>query len=460
MNIGILLVEDNQDAAKYLKDIIERDGYFVTNVETKDAAISVMSKYPEKVDIVILDLRIPAHKSGFDEAENGFLTLEYIKKHHPQIEVIILTASEDINDAVKAIKMGAYDFLTKTPNIDLLKDKIKKISEVIKLEKEYIELKQRDTFKNIIGQDSSIRNILKTITKIANSDISVFIDGESGTGKELIARAVHEESNRAGRPFISINCAAIPAELVESELFGHEKGVFTGADRQRIGRFEQANSGTLFLDEITEMRYELQAKMLRAIETKSIVRVGGNKEVPIDIRIISATNKDIKQLVNREEFREDLYQRLNFINIHLPPLRNRKTDIPLLAKYFLDNCSRLRGISKKELSKDALDRLINYNWPGNIRELKKTIEVSILLNAEKEIINTSDLTMENDIDKFTGKTVYSDLLFLPLKNAKEEFEKKYLENLLSISTNQSEAAKKAKIDRSNLNKLIKKYGLQ
>ncbi len=458
MNLNILVVEDLFDAAKLLKEILETDNHFVITAGDKESALSAISLNPDNIDVVILDLHIPAKKMEVANESNGFQTLEIIKKEFPHIEVIVLTAYEDVNLAVRAIKLRAYDFMIKPPKLEILKDKLNKIATLLQMEREYIELKRREKYSYIIGNSKGIQNILKLIDKVADSNAFILIEGETGTGKELIARAIHEESKRKKNPFITLNCAAIPNELLESEFFGHEKGAFTGAVEKKIGRFESANGGTLFLDEIGEMKYELQAKILRVLETQKIIRVGGTQEIEVNVRIVSATNKHIAQEVKEGKFREDLFYRLNHVSIVMPLLKNRKSDIPILAKYFLDNYCTSRGIPKKELSKSAIEMLINYNWPGNIRQLKRVIEVSILLNAEKELLDATDLEVEKE--QFKSKSLdFDDLFYLPFKEAKEQFEIKYLNYLLSTSNTQAEVAKKAEIDRSNLNKLIKKYNL-
>lgn len=458
MDLRILIIEDCLDAANLLKDILEANMHHVCIAEDKASALSVISANSEEIDVVLLDLHIPPNKKDLADINCGLQILELFKREFPCIEVIVLTAFDDVDIAVKSIKLGAYDYLVKPPKVEILQNKLRKISNNIGHEKESLELKRKENYQHIIGNSKSIRNIINSIEKLADSDVYVLIEGETGTGKELIAKAIHERSSRRENPFVAINCAAIPSTLLESELFGHEKGAFTNACNQKIGCFEEASNGTLFLDEIGEMKPDLQAKLLRVLESKSIRRVGGNGEIGINTRIISATNKEINQFTKNGNLREDLYYRLNHYKIHLPPLKDRKTDIPLLAKYFLDHYCTKMNLTKKKLTSSAIEKLLNYIWPGNIRQLKKVIQISVLFNREKEILDASSLYIEKEQINLT-RLNFNDLFYLPLKEARKEFEKIYKKHQISTSKPQSEAARKAEMDKSNFNKLIRKYDL-
>ncbi|MGA1839061.1 MAG: sigma-54-dependent transcriptional regulator [bacterium] len=457
MSLGILIVEDQKDARELLEELLENDKHYVITAKDRDMALAALKAGKEHIDVIILDLFIPARLGEIPEESNAFNLLEYTKENFSYIEVIVLTAHDDVELVVKSIKLGAYDYLTKPLKLELLRDKLKKISDYLELKRENIDYKQRERYKNIIGRGKDIYNVIETMDKIADSDIAVLIEGETGTGKELIARAIHNESHRKGK-FVAINCAAIPGELLESELFGHEKGAFTGANIRKIGCFEEANEGTLFLDEIGEMEYNFQAKLLRALETGRIRSIGG-RDIAIDTRIVSATNQNIEELIRENRFRQDLYFRLKGIKIYLPPLRKRgMDDIALLAKHFLDEYCNKRGIPKKDFSKKSLKKLSNYNYPGNIRELKNIVRLSVDLNKDKEELDASDLKIEASSLNL-GKIDFDDLFYLSLKDAKEEFEIKYLKYLLSTSATQTEAAAKAKMDKANFSKLVKKYNL-
>lgn len=456
MRLTILVVEDNRESLKILSGILEDDGYNVLTAENKEDALISISHHAQDIDLIILDLWIPERLGEPPDEENGFAVLKSVKENYPTIDVIILTAFEDVKLAVQGIKGGAYDFLTKPLKLEILRDRLEKISKSLENERKILELTRKFKFNNIIGKSKGIEKVLSEVEKIADSDLSVLIEGETGTGKELIARAIHEESLRKGYPFVAVNCGAVPAELLESEFFGHQKGAFTGAYADRIGKFEQANDGTLFLDEIGEMKPDLQVKLLRVLEEKKITRVGGNQEIPVNVRIVSATSKRIAEMVDKGTFREDMFQRLKGMKIYLPPLRERKDDIPLLAKHIVDEYCRENNISKKDLSREAIEKLLSYGWPGNIRELKQLLTKTVVLNREKAVIDSADIVFDRPITK---NREIEDLFFKPLKDAKQEFEKRYLENLLRVSKVHAESAKLADIDASNFSKLLKKYKL-
>jgi DNA-binding NtrC family response regulator len=379
-----LIVEDEKNLRLVLQKELTRLNHNVSVVPEGNIALEILQK--EDFDVLLLDLKLP-YMSGVD-------ILKHVRKEGCPVEVIILTGYATVETAIEAMKLGAYDYLTKPYKIDELNILIKNAYEKKKLAKENIfltsRLQRKEKFPDIITNCSNMKEILNLISKVAKSDSTILITGESGTGKELVARAIHTNSLRQGASFIDINCGAIQDTLLESELFGYEKGAFTGADTSKPGLFEMADHGTIFLDEIGELNSLLQVKVLRVLETKSFFRVGGIKKINVDVRVIAATNKDLNAEVESGRFRNDLYYRVNTINIHLPPLRERIDDVPLLAQHFLEEFG-LGG--KKKFSDEALEIFKNYFWPGNIRELKNAVERMVLLSAH-EVITPEDLPLE------------------------------------------------------------------
>jgi DNA-binding NtrC family response regulator len=404
---------------------------------------------------VILDIKM----QGMD----GIEVLERIKKMEPGLPVIMISGHGTIKIAVEATKLGAFDFLEKPPDLNRLLISIRNglnSSELIKENKQIRTELYGST--EIIGNSPGIQSIKKLISKVASSSSRVLITGENGTGKELVARAVHDQSERSSKKFVDVNCAAIPSDLLESELFGHEKGAFTGASGQRIGKFEQADGGTLFLDEIGDMTSDSQAKVLRALQENRIVRVGGNKPIDIDVRILAATNKDLQHEIQEGNFREDLFHRLNVIPIQLPPLRERREDIPLLANWYLNKLSEKEIIfSGKSFSDDALETLQKMEWPGNIRELQNIVERVALLSSDQQI-------SASDIDRLTiSKGKSKDQLSVKIDNTesfhdyKEEAEKLFLlKKLEKYDWNISSTADAIGIQRSHIYTKMKKYGIE
>jgi len=348
----------------------------------------------ETIHIVITDLKLPKI--------SGMEVLGYIKKMDPDIPVIIITAYGSIENAVKAIQQGAFDYVTKPFKEEKLIDSVKKAMKISRLTYEVRHLRQeiedRYTFKNIVGDSPKICNVLKLAGSVSRTDTTVLITGESGTGKELLSRATHVNSTRSSGPFLTVNCAAIPTPLLETELFGYEKGAFTGAVKRQKGKFEVAAGGTMFLDEIGDMELKVQAKLLRILETRQFERLGGTKTMTADVRVIAATNKDLEKMVAAREFREDLYYRINVFPIHIPPLRERKKDIPKLAVHFLHEFSRAFGKKELTLSEKAIKKLANYSWKGNIRELKNVLERAMIL-CKGEQITSSHLILNQSQDK-------------------------------------------------------------
>jgi len=381
---AILLVEDDDSQREALAGILHQEGYEVEAVADGETALTRLRE--GAFDLVLADLLLPG-LSGLD-------LLSQIVRHWPETKCIILTGFATVKNSVSAMRMGAYDYLQKPVDPQELRLLVQRALEHRRLEQENLRLKKqlrrRFGFANLIGASEPMQALFELIRKVADSDSTVLLLGESGTGKELIARALHYNSPRRQGPLIPVNCAAIPAELLESELFGHERGAFTHAVRTRIGRFEQANGGTIFLDEIADMSPTLQVKILRVLQDRAFERIGGVKTIRVDIRVIAATNRNLEAMVKAGQFREDLFYRLNVIPIRVPPLRERTSDIPLLAAHFLSEFSRRRKQPVKRLSPEALELLMKYPWPGNVRELENLMERLVIL-CEGEIIRPGDL---------------------------------------------------------------------
>jgi len=380
MNQGkILIAEDNDLSRDNLLQLLEEEGYYVDTVRDGREGIEIFQK--EKYDLVITDLRMPF--------VDGLEFLKFIKDANRDNIVIIITGHGTINSAVEAMKLGAFDFITKPIKEDLVKLSVSRAISFANLRDENISLKEhlkeKQTYDKIIGYSDCMKEIFNTIDKVSASDSTILIYGESGTGKELVARAIHFHSERRNQQMISVNCGAIPEELLESELFGHEKGAFTGAIRNRMGRFELAQGGTIFLDEIGDMSPALQVKVLRVIQERQFERIGGVKTINADVRIITATNQDLEKAVMEKRFREDLFYRINVIPIHLPPLRERGSDIMILANYFLETFNNLKKKNVKRIAPEAISHLMNYPWPGNVRELQNMIEMLVVIKEKGEI---------------------------------------------------------------------------
>jgi two-component system nitrogen regulation response regulator NtrX len=370
---SILIIDDEKAIRKTLIEILSFEGYKLDEAGDGEEGLK---KFKEKnYDVVLCDIKMPK--------VDGIDFLQKAVEMNPDIPIIMISGHGNIETAVEAVKKGAYDFIQKPPDLNRLLITIRNAMERNSLVNETKSLK-RKAFKaqEMIGESSSIKKIKETIDKVAPTEARVLITGENGSGKELVARWLHEKSNRAGNALVEVNCAAIPGELIESELFGHEKGSFTSAIKQRIGKFEQANGGTLFLDEIGDMSLNAQAKVLRALQEGKITRVGADKDINVDVRVIAATNKDLMHEVEQKNFRIDLYHRLSVIVIHVPSLNERKDDIPLLTDRFLEDICDDYGIAKKMISDDALKLLQEHNWTGNIRELRNVVERLVILSGK------------------------------------------------------------------------------
>jgi two-component system response regulator AtoC len=440
--VKVLVVDDEAIVREALDDWLKDIGYQVFTAENGHKALEVIDK--EKPGIMIADLVMP----GMD----GIELMKRAKAQQPNIEVIIITAYASIPTAITAMKEGAYDYIEKPFCPERAELLVKKLAEHQELVEENFSLRQkledRYRFENIIAKSSKMQRVIEVIKVVAKSNATVLITGESGTGKELVARAIHSQSDRRNKPFVAVSCAALPESLLESELFGHEKGSFTGAYAQKKGKFEFANGGTLFLDEIGEMSANIQVHLLRVLEEKEFTRVGGNEPIKVDVRVISATNKDLRKAIEKQEFREDLYYRLNVVNIELPPLRERKEDIPLLAEHFLHKFAVENRKEVTQFSPEAIESLLAYDWPGNVRELENAIERAIILSKDSPI-TTAALPQENL--SLVGSASIG-------KNLKE-VEKSHILNVLrETGDNYSEAARILGVSRMTLYNKAKEYG--
>ena len=384
----ILLIEDEEPIRRVLIRILEEENkdYIITQCEDGKLGLNTLKK--EYFDLVLCDIKMPKM--------DGVEVLQSAREDGINVPLIMLTGHGNVSTAVEAMKSGAYDFISKPPDLNRLLTAVRNALEIKNLVTENKSLKKRIA-KNykMIGASEQINQIHELIEKVAPTDARVLITGENGTGKELVAHHLHQKSNRSSTSFVEVNCAAIPSELIESELFGHLKGAFTSAIKDRPGKFEIANGGTLFLDEVADMSLAAQAKVLRALQESKIQRVGGDKDIKVDVRVIAATNKNLSREIDKGRFREDLYHRLAVILIKVPPLKNRKKDIPLLVNYFVDNLTTEQGLDPKSFSKEAINRLMDYPWTGNIRELRNVVERLMILGSNPVTVD--------DIERFAAK---------------------------------------------------------
>jgi DNA-binding NtrC family response regulator len=369
----ILIIDDEKAIRKTLTEILSFEGYKIDEAADGEEGLKCFKE--KAYDVVLCDIKMPKL--------DGIEFLQKASEHNPDVPIIMISGHGNIETAVEAVKKGAYDFIQKPPDLNRLLITIRNAKERNTLVSETKSLKRRVTrVQDMIGESAPIKKIKETIAKVAPTEARIMITGENGVGKELVARWIHEKSNRADGPLVEVNCAAIPSELIESELFGHEKGSFTSAIKQRIGKFEQANGGTLFLDEIGDMSLSAQAKVLRALQEGKITRVGADKDISVDVRVIAATNKDLLKEVEEKRFRLDLYHRLGVILIHVPSLNERRDDIPLLVDRFLQDICNDYGIAPKAISDDAVKQLQGYNWTGNVRELRNVVERLVILSGK------------------------------------------------------------------------------
>lgn len=438
----ILIIDDEEGIRESLSGVLHDEGYEVEAVDSGESGLAAISDH--RPDLVFLDVWLP----GID----GLETLSRIRETDKELAVVMISGHGNIETAVNATRSGAYDFLEKPLSLDRVLLVAGRALERKSLEKENRELKKTLQKKwTLVGESPQMREIRSQIEMAARSKSRVLITGESGTGKEIVAHLLHALSPRANKPFVELNCAAIPHELIESELFGHEKGSFTGAFDQKKGKFELANGGTLFLDEIGDMSFNTQAKLLRVLEGQSFQRVGGSKDISVDVRVIAATNKDIEAMIRDDKFRSDLFFRLNVIPVCLPPLRERGEDIPLLALHFLSLLAEEYGQPRKELSKEALEKLTTHDWPGNIRELRNLVERLVIMTPSETISNIG----------LEGADTASDYFLIEgLKLAKDAFEKDYISSKLKQNDwNISKTAEAIGVERSNLHRKIKSLGI-
>jgi two-component system NtrC family response regulator len=443
----LLIVDDDEDLRTQMKWALTAD-YNVYLAEDRQSAIAIINK--EQPAVVTLDLGLPPNPAGVEE---GFAILDHILDNYSHTKVIIITGRGEKEHALRAVEKGAYDFFYKPIQLDELKVVLRRAFHVSQLEHEQREMRHRlsgDTFEGMIGTSTQMQDVFSTIRKVATTDAPVLIRGESGTGKELVARAIHRLSIRESKPFIPINCSAIPENLIESELFGHEKGTFTGAHAQRKGRFEMAEGGTLFLDEIGDLPLILQTKLLRFLQEKIIERVGGREQIEVDTRVLAATNRDLEEAMKNATFRDDLYYRLSVINISLPALRERNADVVLLAKTFLDRYTSETRKKIKGFSSEAIEAIESYSWPGNVRELENRIKRAVIMSEGKKI-TLEDLEM---------KAVAGKKELIMLKDAREILEKGLILKAIARNENNlTKAASELGISRPTLYDLMEKLGI-
>jgi two-component system nitrogen regulation response regulator NtrX len=444
----ILIVDDEESILQSLSGLLLDEGFEVITANNGYEALKIIDS--ESPDLVLLDIWMP----GID----GIETLQEIKKDNPFVQVIIITGHGTIETAVKATKLGAYDLIEKPLSIDKIIVAINNALNFRRLEEENRYLRKKMIEKNSISGDSlPIRSLKKQIAAAAPSDTWILIKGENGTGKELVARTIHQMSSRASQPLIDVNCAAIPEELIESELFGHEKGSFTGAVTKKRGKFELANEGTIFLDEIGDMSLKTQAKILRVLQEQQFQRVGGGRTIKVNVRVLAATNKNLEAEIKNGQFREDLYYRLNVIPIEVPSLRDRGEDIPLLVETFIDEYTRQEHQERKKMDPEALALLQRYPWPGNVRELKNLVE-RLTIMVEGDVIQAADIPAPYN-PECNFRPEYSGAAFLnmgSLKDAKKAFEKEFIQKKLAENEkNITKTAKAIGVERSYLHKKLK-----
>jgi two-component system, NtrC family, nitrogen regulation response regulator NtrX len=445
----ILVVDDEEGIRGALSQLLEYEGYDVRTASSGPDGIAEYARW--RPHLVFLDVKM----AGMD----GLEALKRIRDLDPTATVVIISGHATIRTAVEATQLGAFDILEKPLDTDRILVLLRNAVSQMDLQKENARLREAVEPYQIVGQSPAIRALEEKIEKVASTPARVLITGENGTGKELVARALHRGSPRASKPFVEVNCAAIPSELIESELFGHVKGSFTGAISDRAGKFEQANRGTLFLDEIGDMSLAAQAKVLRVLEDNVLTRIGGSKPISVDVRVIAATNKNLELEIGGGRFREDLYYRLNVVPIHVPPLRERRDDVQLLADYFLRLLTAREGMVPRTLSRDAVERLSGLDWPGNVRELRNTVERLLILSSGNEIT-------ARDVDRLGGQRTLDDTGLASLSQCKtfEEFkdaaERAFLlAKLREFEWNVSETARAVEMPRSNLYKKIERYSL-
>ncbi|MEO8192288.1 MAG: sigma-54 dependent transcriptional regulator [Gemmatimonadales bacterium] len=450
MNRRILVIDDEQGIRAALGQLLEYEGYEVRAMSNAAEGIAEYQRW--KPNLVFLDVKM----AGMD----GMEALKKIREIDPIATVVMISGHATIRTAVEATQLGAYEILEKPLDTDRILVMLRNVFDHLNLREENSRLRNfSGSPYEIVGDSPVMRSLVSRIEKVGTTPARVLVTGENGTGKELVARALHRYSTRADKPFVEVNCAAIPGELIESELFGHMKGSFTGAIADRAGKFEQANKGTLFLDEIGDMSLAAQAKVLRVLQDNVLTRIGGSKPITVDVRVLAATNKNLEQEIAAGRFREDLYYRLNVVPIHVPPLRERREDIPELVEYFVSVLSDREGFTPRRVSESALERLTSLDWPGNVRELRNTIERMLILATGSELT-------AKDVDRLAGARVADDTglggltALKTFEEFKEAAERAYLlSKLREFDWNVSETARAVEMPRSNLYKKIERYAL-
>jgi DNA-binding NtrC family response regulator len=450
----LLLVDDDPLPLGVLRASLAAERFQTLSAESGADALALLDQHAHEIDCVLTDLYMPG-VSGMD-------VLMYVRERWPEISVIVLTGHGDVQTAVSAIRAGAYDYLVKPVDTgDALPTVLRRAIEHHRLltRNRYLEqrLEASERFGGLIGTSRAMRQVYSSVSHVASTDATVLVLGESGTGKELVARSIHEQSTRAGRAFVAINCGALTETLLESELFGHERGAFTGAVARRHGLFEEASGGTLFLDEVGELSPATQVRLLRVLQERHVRPVGSNRSIPIDVRVIAATNRNLEEEVAARHFREDLFYRLNVVAIELPPLRARGDDVLLLAQHFLAKHAARHKKASTTIAPAALSLLVSHDWPGNVRELENAMERAVILNGSDRVsIDALPVSLRNSSSPPPRSPAASE----PLVEARARFERRYLSEVLeAASGNLSSAAKQAGMDRSNFRRLLKRYGV-
>lgn len=467
MSRTILVIDDEAEVRQSIASVLEDEGHRVHCAVDGMAAMELLSR--ETPDVVLLDIWMTSATG--ERQQEGLDILARIKNQYPDTVVIMMSGHGNIETAVRATKLGAYDFIEKPLSLEKLLVTLQNGFQLRDLSRENKNLRSRVAkSKTMIGESAPMKALKQAIRRVASTNSWVLITGENGTGKELVAQTIHSSSSRFGQPFIEVNCAAIPEELIESELFGHEKGSFTGATQLKRGKFDLANGGTLFLDEIGDMSLKTQAKILRILQEQRFERVGGSQTIEVDVRVIAATNKNLEDEIKANRFREDLYYRLNVVPFRVPALRERKEDIPLIAQHFLREFSA-PGAESPHLSESALKLFMNYPWPGNVRELKNSIERLVIFSDSQEITEETVLSVMPQLSRDAAKDTIGQPLAAysagsgsaaaaSLKDARSEFEKEFIQKkLMENDWNVSKTAVALGIERSHLHKKIKSYGL-
>ncbi|MBU0575633.1 MAG: sigma-54 dependent transcriptional regulator [Proteobacteria bacterium] len=451
MNKTILIVDDEESICQTLEGILADEGYETVAAGSGEEALRVVEE--ELPNLVLLDIWLP----GMD----GIDVLKAIKGSYPQVQVVMMSGHGTIETAVKATKLGAFDFIEKPLSLEKVILAVNNALALAGLEEENLLLKQKVRHEyELTGNSGPIQELKEMIGIVAPTNAWILIMGDNGTGKELVARSLHRQSRRAQKPFIEVNCAAIPEDLIESELFGHERGAFTGATAKKRGKFDLANEGTIFLDEVADMSLKAQAKVLRILQEKKFERVGGSRLIPTDVRVLAATNKDLEKEMEAGRFRQDLFYRLNVIPLRIPPLRDRKEDIPLLIDRFLKDFAFKEGETEKRITDEVMAVLMRHDWPGNVRELKNIIE-RLIITTPATVISKGDIPPLFEERKAEAAALEPDITSDSFRGAKQDFERQYIiRKLQEFDGNISRTAEAIGLERSHLHKKIKGYGLE